>query len=306
MDYLLQHAGLGGGKYKLEHNAHKPKVREEAAIKIKKEVDSKLIKTILEFSQKNLVRKNNEVLAYLKKERGYSQDTIKKMELGYINSKAALGAYLRKLGFSNDKVKEAYTMLHLIGKSHTLIIPYKDKEGNPVGFAGRNINHDVNSNIGKYLYTKGLSINSTLLNIHNVKKGAEIIVVEGVLDCLHAYAKGISNIVALGGTGFNKNQLKLLEEKKITTVNLCLDNDNAGAAAREKIAKEIVSHLPHISIRQSTLPGNIKDPDQMLREHGLPAFKKVLDSAKQIKLADKIIDSIEQNPYHKPNIELHT
>jgi hypothetical protein len=64
------------------------------------------------------------------------------MELCYINSKVVLGAYLKKSRFTQEKIKEAYGLLHIIGKSHNLIIPYKDKDGKAIGLAGRNIKHD--------------------------------------------------------------------------------------------------------------------------------------------------------------------
>lgn len=283
-DYLLEQAGL---KSRTERGIIKQEMTPKAIPLVEEkrvEADSKLLGDIHKFSEKNLFNKENKVLEYLKSERGYDKATIKKMELGYIKNKQELGKYLRAQGYSDEKIKEAYKILGYIGKSHNLVIPYKGEKGEIIGLAGRNIDHISSSEIGKYMYTKGLSRSHTLLNIHNIKGGNEAVIVEGMLDCLHTHAKGIENVVALGGTGFNASQIKLLQDKGINQINLCLDNDKAGNEAVIRIKEIVSTHDSKLGIKQTLLPQNIKDPDQMIQEKGVNELKESLANAKTISI----------------------
>jgi DNA primase len=217
-----------------------------------------------------------EIRDYLKKERGYDVMTIKSMNLGYIDSKRWLGKFLKDRGFSDDQVKEGYRILHSIGKSHQLLIPFRNKEGDLIGFAARNINYKETDKLGKYLYTKGLSRNSSLLCLDRIpKEQKNIVVVEGMLDALHAQAKGMSNVVALGGTGFNTKQLRQLKDHGITDIAIALDNDMAGREAANKMKALIHKYTPEIKTRDISLPHGIKDLDQLISKHGIDGFKSI-------------------------------
>ena len=280
MNYLLEQAGLRSKSDKgviIQIPKSVPILEEKKNI-----ADTKLLGDIHKFAVNKLFNKDNKVSEYLKQDRGYDEATIKKMELGYIKNKKELGLHLKAQGWSNEKVKEAYSVLGCIGNSHNLIIPYKDAKGEVIGLVGRNIHYQSSSEIGKYMYTKGLAKSHTLLNIHNTKAGKETVIVEGMLDCLHANAKGIDNVVALGGTSFNATQLKQLQDIGINKINLCLDNDKAGNEAAKNIKELISTAKYNVELKQTTLPQNIKDPDQMIKEKGIDAFKETLTNAKSL------------------------
>lgn len=247
------------------------------------QVDKKLLTDIHNLSQNLLFRDDNHALVYLKQDRGYDEGTIRKMELGFISSKKAVGQCLKGLGWSDEKIKEAYKTLGLIGQTHKLVIPYKDKNGELIGFAARNIFYKDSDNFGKYLYSKGLSKSDTLFNIHNTK-GKNLLIVEGLFDCLHASAKGISNVAALGGTSFNNKQMELIQSKGIDKLTICLDQDNAGKEATQRIMEVVSKASSNIELKGVTLPKGVKDPDQLLREQGLEALRISVASAQPIQL----------------------
>ena len=295
MNYLLEQAGL---RSKSDKGVTIQIPKAVTVLDEKKNItDTKLLGDIHKFAENKLFNKDNKVLEYLKQDRGYDEATIKKMELGYIKNKKELGLHLKAQGWSNEKIKEAYFVLGCIGNSHNLIIPYKDAKGEVIGLVGRNIHYQSSSEIGKYMYTKGLAKSHTLLNIHNAKAGNEAVIVEGMLDCLHANAKGIDNVVALGGTSFNDTQLKQLQDIGINKINLCLDNDKAGNEAAKNIKELISAAKYNVKLKQTTLPQNIKDPDQMIKEKGIDAFKETLFNAKNldIKTTEPKVNEVKIN-----------
>jgi hypothetical protein len=260
-EYLTDAAGLNTAK---SYNFTPTLVAEaqQASTKVKVpevKVDKKLLTDIHNLSQSLMFIGKNHALTYLKQDRGYDEASIKKMELGFISSKKAVAQHLKSQGWSDEKIKEAYKTLGLIGQTHKLVIPYKDKEGELIGFAARNIFYKDSDNYGKYLYTKGLSKSETLFNIHTAK-GKDLLVVEGLFDCLHASTKGVSNVVALGGTSFNNKQLELIQSKGIEKLAICLDQDNAGKEATQRI-KDIVSKAhSNIELKGVTLPKKREGP----------------------------------------------
>ena len=166
-----------------------------------------------------------------------------------------------------------------------MVIPYYDQNGTIIGLVGRNIRHDPDKGIAKYMYTKGLVRNGTLLNIHNIDRTRELIVVEGVLDYLHAKACGIDNIIALGGTGFSHRQAELLKFLGINKITLCLDSDKAGQDATNRIASLIFDKHPDAEVKIARLPAGVKDFDEMLKSKG--GVDKALEIIEKAKIQDK-------------------
>lgn len=301
MEYLSDIAGLGDTNQQRELTKERilqivsePKVQELVQ---QRPVDEKLMQSINTYATSALFKETtgNNVLKYLMEERGYDTETIKAMGLGCIDSKKSLGQYLKSAGYSSDKIKEAYKTLHYIGQTHNLVIPYHDNKGEIVGFAARNTNYKETDKVGKYLYTKGLSRSGSLLNIHAIAdKDNKVVVVEGLLDALHAKTKGIENVVALGGTAFNQKQLQLLQEHGVKTITLCLDNDKAGKEATTRVKEIVTKSQASFEIKEVTLPKDIKDPDQMIKEHGIESFRKEIMAAKTITL-EKPLNSPHSN-----------
>ncbi|MDF3047964.1 MAG: TrwC protein [Candidatus Midichloriaceae bacterium] len=284
MSYLCDMAGLSSREYTPTRVLQPSLYTPTSEAKVEPLVDKRILETIHDFARSSLFQGPNRVLEYLKNPRCYDSVSIKDMELGYIHSKKAMAQHLRSLGYSEEAIKNTLKAFHYIGKTHNLLIPYRDSKGDIIGFASRNIDYKETDEIGKYLYTKGLSRSSSLLGLHNIKGAKEVVLVEGMLDASHAQAKGMNNVLSLGGTGFNDKQLRLLHMHGVKSVVLCLDNDKAGIEAAGRI-RNIASNADlDIKLKQATLPIGIKDPDQMIKERGIEAFKMVVAEAKVITL----------------------
>jgi conjugative relaxase-like TrwC/TraI family protein len=277
--YLASMAGFMNSSGRLE--ATRPidsKPKEMIEPELKPAVEQKTWELVYKFSLEKISIPNNQVSCYLEQDRGYSKEIINKMGIGYLPSKRELESALHSCGVTQSQISEVRKALHYIGDTHKMVVPYYDKEGRIMGLAARNMEHTKESKVGKYLYTKGLVRSSTLLSIHEVKP-PEIIIVEGMLDCLHAKAKGIENVVALGGTSLNLKQAELIKELGIDKITLCLDNDKAGQEASEKIVKLIHEKNPEAQIKLATLPEGIKDPDELLRSLGVEKAIEVITTA---------------------------
>ena len=204
--------------------------------------------------------------------RGYSQEDITTMELGFIPSQEKLYKYLQDKGYSSSLIK----LNSGIGSTHRLSIPYRSG-GSIKGFTFRTIGDSQ----PKYFYSTGLDISGGFFNLSGVKGDKDILIVEGILDSLHATAKGIDNVVALGGANLSPEQIKDAIRRGAKSFTLCLDNDKAGREgvlkAIEVILGEGVNRVYIVTLPD--LGGGKTDPDRFIKERGVEAFKDSIREA---------------------------
>jgi DNA primase catalytic core len=240
------------------------------------------------------------IRAYLSK-RKYKNDDFRnlentnsnKMEVGYIPSQNSLTEYLKEKGFSDEEIKNKITLNQYIGKTHKLTIPYRDNLGRIRGIVARNVEYKDKDTSPKYLYSTGLKRDDILFNLKQLKGDKDLIIVEGVLDCLIAQARGIENIVALGGTSLNNKQIELAKKYGAKKITLCLDNDEAGKQATLKAINLLKKH--DIKVYVAELAGDIKDPDQLISETSIEVFQEIINEARSEYMY--IIDKITE-PYN--------
>lgn len=220
-----------------------------------------------------------EVRAYLSS-RGYSEDIIKAMELGLIPSQDKLYSYLLSKGYNQSLIDEVIKLTPAIGSTHKLTIPYRSG-GSLKGFKFRTIgNHTP-----KYLNTTGLDKSGGFFNLLGVKGDKDIIIVEGELDSLSATARGIENVVALGGDSINPDQVKDAIKRGSKKFTICLDNEpgkeeetiNRVNRIIDVILAEEVSRIYIVTL--PLLNGIKTDPDRLIKESGVEAFKDAINKA---------------------------
>jgi len=216
------------------------------------------------------------IKAYLSS-RGYSEEEIKAMELGYIPSQDKLYKNLTdKGGYSKADINGALSLIEGIGSTHRLSIPYRSG-GSLKGFKFRAIGKEE----PKYLNTTGLDRAGGFFNLLSIKGDEDIVIVEGELDSLLATAKGLPNIVATGGSSINPEQVKNAVKKGAKSFTLCLDTDKAGLEAISP-AIEVIRGEGIDRVYIATLPGTKEekvDPDKFILEKGVEAFREVISGA---------------------------
>jgi DNA primase catalytic core len=221
----------------------------------------------------------DEVRAYLSS-RGYSDEDVKAMELGYIPDQDKLFKYLLSKGYSQSLIDEVVKLNKGIGSTHKLTIPYRSG-GSIKGFKYRTIGEAI----PKYLNSTGLDRLGGFFNLLGIKGDKDLVIVEGELDSLSATARGVNNIVATGGSSISSDQVRDAINKGAKSFSLCLDTE---PGKEEDTAKRITSAIEVIlgegvnRVYIVTLPdlgGGKTDPDKLIKERGVEAFREVIRGA---------------------------
>ena len=216
------------------------------------------------------------VLDYLHNKRGYTDETIKAMGLGYLSASEA--AKLNELG-----EELPYNIADF-----PLSIPYTSR-GKLRGFKFRYVTDEAKAKYGKAKYrnTKSLSgkMNGLpyLYSPTNIQE--RVIIVEGELDALHAYTKGIKNIVATSGGALSEETLSLLKEGgTLKRVIFIPDNDPDGRGCKfVKNATKIVEEA-NLEAFVVTLPEGSKDVDEYLTKASANDLKTLIEQADKAKI----------------------
>ena len=134
------------------------------------------------------------------------------------------------------------------------------------------------------LYSKG----QVLFNLDKAKatiRQAEFaLLVEGQMDCISVFLRGIQNVIATSGTAFTEQQVAILK-RHTQNVAVNFDPDTAGANAAEKSIGLLTEEGFNIKI--VTLDGGL-DPDRYIRERGVDEYKAAVRAARR--QADYLIE----------------
>lgn len=238
----------------------------------------------------NFILHNHEqgkkVLQYLRKDRGLTDETIKKFQLGFSPDKpGVLFKYLtEKKGYKPADLNKAGLF---VGGSRNYdrfggraVFPLMDHRGSVVGFSGRilpwvkqdrakYINSPETASYSKSKVLYGLSVSRTDIRDKNTA-----IVVEGELDMISSYQAGVKNTVAIKGSALTEEQIRLIS-RFTSRIVFCLDSDFAGDMAAKRGV--IMAENHGLEVRVAKLK-NFKDPDDAVRGN-LGEYKKSLSGA---------------------------
>ena len=217
-----------------------------------------------------------DIRKYLK-QRGYSLDDIKEMEIGYIPSQSDVFKYLLSKEYSHNRISEVLKVNEAIGTTHKLTIPYRSG-GAIKGFKFRTIT-DITP---KYLNSTGLDKNGGFFNLLGIKGDKDIVIVEGELDSLHATVKGVDNVVATGGSSISSEQIKDAIKRGAKKFSICFDREPGKEEETEKKINKAVDIILTEGVNRVyivTLPdlgGPKTDVDRLIKEKGVDSFKEAI------------------------------
>lgn len=255
-----------------------------------------------------------EVLRYAREKRGFSDDTIRRFQIGYAPPGwQTLLEPFKALGYSQELLLEAgLASSNDAGRVYDrfrnrLMVPIRDARGRTVGFGARVL--DPNDN-PKYLNSPQTPIfdKSKLLFGLDMARGAiretgYAVIVEGYMDAIQAHQAGYSNVVAQMGTAMTEAQINTLVPRLTSKIILALDADAAGQnatlrsleVARQTLQVDYAGRLS-ADLRVMHIPG-AKDPDDLLRESP-ELWQSLVDQA--LPIADFVIEielrTLSQNP----------
>jgi len=226
-------------------------------------------------------------LSYLK-ERGFSEDTMRKFQLGYgpdardVFARTALSAqynleYLQKSGLV--VVRDERPMDNYRGR---IIFPVHNQTGKIIGFGARIIKS--NDRAPKYintpeneLYIKSKILYGSYQARQAIDKQDECLLVEGYTDVISLHQAGVENVVASGGTSLTIDQLRLI--KKYTN-HLTIIYDGDGAGIKAALRGLDMALEESLDVKLVLIPDK-EDPDSYVRKIGAAAFRDFVAANKK-------------------------
>jgi DNA primase len=171
-----------------------------------------------------------------------------------------------------------------------VMFPISNESGRVIAFTARTLESGEKAG-PKYinspetpLYSKG----HVLFNLDKarsvIRQAGFALLVEGQMDCISVFLRGIQNVIATSGTAFTEHQVALLK-RHTSNVVVNFDPDAAGANAAEKSIALLVE--AGFSIRIATLEEGL-DPDRFVRERGVEAYMRAIREARS--QADYLIE----------------
>ncbi len=237
--------------------------------------------------------------------RGLDAKGIKEFRIGYAPDgfnglrdflgKQADAETLRASGLFSQKEHEDGTMGAMYDRFRKRVMfPIANEGGRVIAFTARTL--ETGEKAGpKYinspetpLYSKG----QVLFNLDKAKGAIRTagfgLLVEGQMDCISVYLRGIHNVIATSGTAFTEMQVNTLK-RHTTQLAVNFDPDAAGANAAEKSIALLTEE--GFDLKIVTLEDGL-DPDRYIRERGLDAYVKAIRGARR--QADYLIERARQ------------
>lgn len=220
--------------------------------------------------------------------RGVQKKTIEEFKLGFAPfSEDSLANAAMSKGFSKEalslsglfKTKDDKLVDIFWGR---IIFPIFTPTGNVVAFGGRIFAKDdtrpkyINSPETK-VYHKGNILYGLNMTKQAIREKEFCILVEGYMDLVSLYEKGIHNVVASSGTALTSTQASTLK-RYTDKVYILYDGDTAGNIATIRAVKILIKNslTPYI-VR---LPDSL-DPDSFIRKRGKLELESLLNEAPQ-------------------------
>lgn len=255
--------------------------KENERLLLKKKV-YEINKIAAEFYHNNLYLPTSKIAQEYIKKRKLDNKTLKMFSIGYSGTLDELYKELKKQGFSNEEILAS----SLVNKNEKgqyidrfrkrLMIPIKDIKENVIAFGGRVLDDTKPKYINSpenIVYSKGRNLFA--MNIAKKDCQEKLIIVEGYMDAISLYQRGITNVVASLGTALTEAQGRLMR-KYTKKVIIGYDADGAGQSATLR-GMEILQRLGcDIRILQIY---DAKDPDEFVIKYGSARFNACVDKA---------------------------
>lgn len=232
---------------------------------------------------------------YVKK-RKLDNKTLKTFMIGYAHENGNLYKILKEKGFKDEEILAS----SLVGKNENgrfydkfrgrLMFPIKDVRERVIAFGGRVLDDSKPKYINSpenIVYSKGRQLFG--LNVAKKSGNKKIIIVEGYMDAVSLYQRGIENVVASLGTALTEGQARLLG-KYASEIIIGYDSDGAGQAATLR-GLDILQNLGY-DVRVLQLEG-AKDPDEFVIKYGTGRFNMYVENA--ISLVEFKVKNIKSN-----------
>ena len=225
-------------------------------------------------------------------DRGLSVDTINYFKIGFCEDSKKIKDKLFQNNFTaNELIKSG--MYYKKDGSDELVCRFRNRIIFPIlnyfnqyiGCGGRSV---LKKALAKYInspetdfFKKGFN----LYNLNNSKKEStdtdKLVLVEGYMDVVSLYNKGVKNVAATLGTAITTSQINLAW-KNFDKIILCFDGDQSGLDASYRAAERVLKILkPGKDIYFAKIP-NSQDPDDFINQFGQNGFYSLLNQSSDL------------------------
>ncbi|OAD45286.1 DNA primase [Polaribacter atrinae] len=226
-------------------------------------------------------------LSYFK-ERGFTDETIKKFELGY--------CFDEWDNFTNAALKKGYDLKFLASTGLTIVkenkqfdrfkgrvmFPIHSMSGRILGFGGRILTADKKA--AKYLNSPESDIyhkSKILYGLYQAKKEIakqdNCFLVEGYTDVISFNQSGVENVVASSGTALTPDQIRLIN-RLTKNITVLFDGDAAGIRASIRGIDLILEQGMNVKVVQ--FPDG-EDPDSFAKSNSNAELAAYLENSAQ-------------------------
>ena len=243
-----------------------------------------LLETVAHLTHLDLLGERGEKgRAYLTASRGFKEDQLGNLEIGYFPSVLELYRKLKLSGFRKEEI-DAPAILNDSRWEGRIIGPWRNRLGQIINFWSRDISGEIDQ-AEKYLMLKGGKKN-TPFQIHAVR-GNHLILVEGILDAIVLKSHGISQAVAIGGSSLKCEQVDDLLQHPPETLTLNLDYDGPNGPGHQgtvhAVDKLSTAPFPVFVIPPEAMafrddPNKKVDPDLFVRQFGKEGYERLLQN----------------------------
>jgi DNA primase len=219
------------------------------------------------------------------KERGFTDDIIRKFELGYsldqwdaFYKEAIEKKYdeniIEKAGMIIKKDQKVYDRFR-----NRVIFPIHNLTGKPIAFGARILTNEKNK--PKYVNSPETLIyhkSEILYGLYQARQAIRLnencYLVEGYTDVIGLHLAGVENVVSSSGTSLTEGQIKLIK-RYTDNITILFDGDEAGIKASIRGIDMILAS--GLNVRTVIFPDG-EDPDSYARKIGSAEFKAYLES----------------------------
>ena len=260
-------------------NEEKEVANEKESLYLVSEFASKYFQDVL------LNTEEGKAIAYTYfKERGFTNETIKKFQLGYSpNTWDALTKEALGKGYKLEFLEK--TGLTIVGEDKQfdrfkgrVMFPIQSMSGRVLGFGGRILTNDKKA--AKYLNSPESDLyhkSKVLYGIYHAKqaiaKNDRCYLVEGYTDVIQMHQAGIENVVASSGTALTPDQIRLIN-RLTKNITVLFDGDAAGLRASIRGIDLILEE--GMNVKVCAFPDG-EDPDSFAKKTPLQDLTQYLE-----------------------------
>lgn len=221
-------------------------------------------------------------LSYFK-ERGFTDETIQKFELGYsLDQWNALENDAKAKGYNPDLLERAGLVIKKEERQYDrfrgrVIFPVHSITGKSIAFGARILKNVKNQ--PKYLnspetdvYHKSNVLYGLFQASRSIRQLDNCYLVEGYTDVISLHQHGVENVVSSSGTSLTDNQIKLIH-RHTENITVLFDGDAAGIRASLRGIDMILQQ--GMNVKAVVFPDG-EDPDSYSRNLGAMGFQQFL------------------------------